>query len=164
MGPARRGVVLIAGNRIRAVGSSSSIAIPASAKILRAAGMTVMPGLIDMHVHLALIGSANDGKFVQGHLDRQEREILPAGTRQYLMNGVTTVRDVGAPIEIVKVRDRINRGELIGARLFVAGPLLQKRHSEAMMGWSWNVAGPEDARSKVRELAASGVDWIKIHD
>lgn len=162
--PIPEGVVLITGDRIRRVGSAAAIPIPHDAKIVRADGMTVMPGLIDMHVHLALIGSADDGKFVQPHLARMEHEILPAGARQFLMNGVTTVRDVGGPIEIVKVRDRINRGELAGARLFVSGPLLQKRHSEQMLGWGWEVNGPEEARLKVRELIASGVDWIKIHD
>jgi len=162
-GPIPDGVVLIAGNRFASVGHAGAVDIPKGAKIIHAGGMTVMPGLIDMHVHLALIGSA-DEQFVRAYLDREEREIMPASARQYLLNGVTTVRDVGAPIEIVKVRDRINRGELVGARLFVAGPLLESRPQEGLYGWSWNVAGPDDARDKVRKLVAAGVDWIKIHD
>jgi imidazolonepropionase-like amidohydrolase len=162
--PIADGVVLISGDRIASVGPAGGIAIPPGTKVVRADGMTVMPGLIDMHVHLAMIGSAEGGDFVRAHADREEREIMPAGARQYLMNGVTTVRDVGAPIEILKVRDRINHGELVGARLFVAGPLLQKHHSELMTGWSWEVANTEDARQKVRQLVAADVDWIKIHD
>ena len=89
--------------------------------------------------------------------------VVLAGAWQYLTNGVTTVRDGGAPIEILKVRDCINHGELVDARLFVAGPLLLKHHSELMTGWSWEVANAEDARQKVRQLAAADVDWIKIH-
>jgi len=161
--PIPDGVVLVAGDRIAAVGSAAALPVPHGTKIVRADGMTVMPGLIDMHVHLALIG-ANDDAFVKKYLPREEREIMPASARQFLMNGVTTVRDTGAPIEIVKVRDLINRGEIPGARLFVAGPLLDKRQSEALAGWSWYVANPEDARQKVRQLVAAGVDWIKIHD
>ncbi len=160
--PISDGVVLIAGDRIAAVGSAKALPVPPGVKIIHADGMTVMPGLIDMHVHLAMIGSFDNGQFVATHLDREEREVMPAGARQYLMNGVTTVRDVGAPLEIVKVRDRINRGELPGARLFVSGPLLEKRNS--LPGWSWVVANPQDAREKVRQLVAAGVDWIKIHD
>jgi imidazolonepropionase-like amidohydrolase len=162
--PIPDGVVLIAGKRIAAVGAAGAVQVPDGVKILRAGGMTVMPGLIDMHVHLGMIGSADNGKFVQPRMARQEGEILPAGARQYLMNGVTTVRDVGSPIEIVKVRERIARGEIPGARLFVSGPLLQKRPSDQMTGWGWHISGAEDARLKVRELVAAGVDWIKIHD
>src|SRR5436305_3452657 len=154
--PIADGVVLIAGKRIAAVGPAGAIRVPDGVKIVRADGMTVMPGLIDMHVHLCLIGSADNGLIVQPNIKRMEREILPAGARQYLMNGVTTVRDVGSPIEIVKVRDRIQRGEIPGARLFVSGPLLQRRPSNAMIGWGWHVTGVEDARLKVRELVASG--------
>jgi imidazolonepropionase-like amidohydrolase len=158
------GVVLIRGDRIAAVGPAGTISIPAEAKLIQAGGMTVMPGLIDMHVHLSVIGSAEGARFVHDSIDRQEREVMPAGARQYLMNGVTTVRDLGSPIDIVRVRDRIQRGEIPGARLFVAGPMLQKRGSQAMLDRSWIVASPADAREKVRRLAEAGVDWIKVHD
>jgi imidazolonepropionase-like amidohydrolase len=163
-GPIRDGVVLIAGKRFAAVGPAGVVKIPESAKVIQAGGMTVMPGLIDMHVHLACIGSSDGDAFVGHHLDREEGEVMPASARQHILNGQTTVRDLGAPLSIVKVRDRINRGELVGARLFVAGPLLQKRHDVSLLGWSWNVSGPDDARQKVRQLVAAGVDWIKIHD
>src|SRR5439155_1331873 len=123
--------------------------------------------------------------FVHDALDRQEREVMPASARQYLLNGVTTVRDLGSPLSIVRVRDRIRRGEIPGARLFVAGPMLHKlpstavehrcrgvlmqhgarlfvagpmlhKHpSTAMLDRSWDVSGPEDARKKVRELVAA---------
>lgn len=163
-GPIHDGVVLIAGDRIAAVGSAASLPVPAGVKIVHAGGSTVLPGLIDSHVHLCLIGHADEDHFVHEHLNREEREIMPAGARQYLLNGITTVRDVGSPLEIVKVRDRINRGELVGARLFVAGPLLQRNPNETLSGWSWNPTGVEDARDKVRQLIAAGVDWIKVHD
>ncbi|HWB86205.1 MAG TPA: amidohydrolase family protein [Bryobacteraceae bacterium] len=162
--PIPDGVVLIQGSRIAAVGAAGTIPIPPDAKIIQAGGMTVMPGLIDMHVHLSVIGSSEGTRFVHNYLDRQEQEIMPAGARQYLMNGVTTVRDLGSPLPIVNVRDRINRGELVGARLFVAGPMLQKRGSVDMLDRSWLVTGPEDAREKVRRLVAANVDWIKVHD
>ena len=158
------GIVLIGGNRIVAVGPAGVVHVPQGAKIIPAGGMTVMPGLIDMHVHLCLIGHADEEHFVRTYGAREEKEIMPAGARQCLMNGVTTVRDVGSPIEIVKVRDRINHGELVGARLFVAGPLLERHPADTLIGWSWNVNGPDDVREKVKQLVAAGVDWIKVHD
>ncbi|HWB83809.1 MAG TPA: amidohydrolase family protein [Bryobacteraceae bacterium] len=163
-GPITDGVVLIAGNRIAAVGHAGAVAIPKGVKVVQAGGMTVMPGLIDMHVHLCLIGHADEDHFVRIYADREEREIIPASARQYLMNGITTVRDTGGPIEIVKVRDRINRGELVGARMFVCGPLLQRHPNDTLKGWSWTVMGAEDGRQKVQQLVAAGVDWIKVHD
>jgi imidazolonepropionase-like amidohydrolase len=162
--PIANGVVLIAGDRIAEVGRKGTVPIPEGVKVIHAGGMTVLPGLIDMHVHLSIIGSAEGSRFVHDYLARQEREIMPAAAMQYLMNGVTTVRDLGSPLEIVRVRDRINRGELAGARLFVAGPMLQKRESAGMADRSWSVSDPEDAREKVRRLAAADVDWIKVHD
>ncbi len=162
--PIPNGVVLIAGDRIVAVGDAGAVPIPAGVKVINAGGMTVLPGLIDMHVHLGLIGHMDEDHFVQDHLGREEREIMPAGARQYLLNGVTTVRDVGSPLEIVKVRDRIARGKIPGARLFVAGPLLQRHHADRWNGWAWDVTGPEDGRQKVRALVEAGVDWIKVHD
>lgn len=162
--PIPDGVVIVSGGRIQAVGSEKAVTVPAGARIVHAGGMTVMPGLIDMHVHLGLIGHTDEEHFVRQHLARMEKEIIPAGARQYLMNGVTTVRDVGSPMDIVKVRDRIARGELAGARLFVSGLMLQRRMRDILLGWSQRVDGVEDARAKVRALAAAGVDWIKVHD
>jgi imidazolonepropionase-like amidohydrolase len=163
-GPIADGVVLIAGDRIAAVGHAGAVQIPKGVKVVQADGMTVMPGLIDMHVHLCLIGHADEDHFVRIYADREEREIMPASARQYLMNGITTVRDIGGPIEVIKVRDRINRGELVGARMFVAGPLLQRHPNDTLKGWSWTVTSAEDGREKVRQLVAAGVDWIKVHD
>lgn len=162
--PIADGVVLISGNRISAVGSAGTIAIPAGSKIVNAGGMTVMPGLIDMHVHLSMIGSTDADQLVINYHDREETEIMPAAARQFLLNGVTTVRDLGSPIEILRVRDRINRGEISGARLFVAGPYLHRRDTASVAGRAWHVVSVDDAREKVRQLAAAGVDWIKIHD
>ena len=123
-----------------------------------------MPGLIDMHVHLCLIGHADEEHFVRTYGDREEREIISAGASQDLMNAITTVRNVGSPIEIVKVRDRINRGELAGARLFIAAPLLQRCPNDSLKGWSWVLTDADDAQETVRQFVAAGVDWIKVHD
>src|SRR5215468_7993991 len=95
--PIADGVVLIAEGRIAKVGPAATVTVPPGAKIIRADGMTVMPGLIDMHVHLSVLGSMEGTRFVHDSLDRQEREVMPASARQYLMNGVTTVRDLGSP-------------------------------------------------------------------
>src|SRR5579863_4639756 len=74
-GPIPDGVVLIAGNRFAAVGHAGAVNIPEGAKVIQAGGMTVMPGLIDMHVHLCLIGHADEDHFVRNNLSREEDTI-----------------------------------------------------------------------------------------
>jgi imidazolonepropionase-like amidohydrolase len=87
---------------------------------------------------------------------------MPASAQQLLMAGVTTVRDLAAPLsQIVAVKKRIAAGEIPGPTLLVAGPALT-RGGSATAVQTWNVAGADDARAKTRQLIAAGVDWIKI--
>ncbi|PYP45346.1 MAG: Xaa-Pro dipeptidase, partial [Gemmatimonadetes bacterium] len=80
--------------------------------------------------------------------------------------GVTTARDLGAPLEdILAVKRRVARGEIPGPRLFVSGPFLQHApYSPYEARFRWGVTGPDDARAKVKQLAQAGVDVIKLID
>ena len=82
------------------------------------------------------------------------------------MSGVTTVRDLGAPLEeILHVKRRIERGEIPGPRLFVSGPFIQRKpYFEYETFVRWGVNGPADARAKVQKLIDAGVDVIKLID
>jgi len=81
------------------------------------------------------------------------------------MAGVTTARDLGAPLEdIVAVKNRINRGEIPGPRLFVSGPFLQKANTPLTAKFRWIVENPADARKKVQTIVAGGADVIKLID
>src|SRR5262245_54713628 len=94
---------------------------------------------------------------------RLRDENMPIAAKQLLMSGVTTVRDLGAPLdEILHVKKRIAAGEIPGPRLFVSGPFIQHRpYFEYEKFVRWGVEGAEDARAKVKKLVEAGADFIK---
>ncbi|MEO8358577.1 MAG: amidohydrolase family protein [Vicinamibacteria bacterium] len=164
--PIHDGVVLIAGDRIVAVGPRSEVAVPPGTPIISTEGMSVLPGLMDMHVHLMIVGHADYEHWDTTYMKRFKDEIMPAAAKQLLMAGVTTVRDLGAPLEdILDVKQRIEKGTILGPRLFVSGPFIQHApYFEYEKFVRWGVNGPEDARAKVQKLIDAGVDFIKLID
>jgi imidazolonepropionase-like amidohydrolase len=164
--PIRDGVVLIAGDRIVAVGPRSEVQVPQGTPTISTEGMSVMPGLMDMHVHLMIVGHADYEHWDLTYMKRFRDEIMPAAAKQLLMAGVTTVRDLGAPLEdILEVKRRIEKGTIPGPRLFVSGPFIQhKPYAEYEKFVRWGVDGPDDARAKVQKLIDAGVDFIKLID
>jgi imidazolonepropionase-like amidohydrolase len=164
--PIHDGVVLIAGDRIEAVGRRSEVAVPAGTPTVDTAGMSVLPGLMDMHVHLMILGHSDYEYWDKKYRARFRDEIMPIAAKQLLSAGVTTVRDLGAPLEdILTVKKRIEKGEIPGPRLFVSGPFIQHRpYFEYESFVRWGVDGPEDGRAKVQKLVDAGVDFIKLID
>lgn len=163
--PIPNSVIIIEGERIRAVGTMGEIAIPEGAEIISTEGMTVLPGLWDMHVHLMINGHADYDHWDKTYADRLASEIMPSSALQLLLAGVTTARDLGAPLaDSLNVRERIKSGEIPGPRLFVSGPFIQKAPYPGTEAFRWGVNGPRDARAKVRKLADAGVDVIKLID
>jgi len=109
--PLENAAVVIEGNTIRAVGPESKVAIPAGAQVIDTNGMTVMPGLMDMHVHLMILGHGDYDHWDRTYPSKFRDLIMPISAKQLLMAGVTTARDLGAPLEdIVAVKRRIERG------------------------------------------------------
>ena len=164
--PIENGVVLIAGERIVAVGRKTDIAVPTGVRVISTEGMSVLPGLADMHVHLMIVGHGDYEHWDTTYRSRFQKEIMPAAAKQLLLAGVTTARDLGARLEdIMAVKRRIARGEIPGPRLFVSGPFIQHApYSPYEAGFRWGVNGPDDARTKVKQLAQAGVDVIKLID
>ena len=163
--PIENAVVVIEGNSIRAVGTEGSTPIPAGARVIDTNGYTVMPGLMDMHVHLMILGHGDYDHWDATYPSKFRDVIMPISARQLLMAGVTTARDLGAPLEdIVAVKRRIERGEIPGPRMFVSGPFLQKSNTPLTARFRWVVSGPEDARRKVRTIVEGGADVIKLID
>jgi imidazolonepropionase-like amidohydrolase len=164
--PIPDGVVLIAGERIVAVGRRSEVVVPPGTTVIDTAGMSVLPGLMDMHVHLMILGHADYEHWDTTYMSRFRDEIMPIAAKQLLMSGVTTVRDLGAPLEdSLVVRSRIEKGEIPGPRLFVSGPFIQKRpYFDYEKTVRWGVEGAEEARAKVQKLVDAGVDFIKLID
>lgn len=163
--PLENAVVVIEGNRIRAVGPEGTVPVPAGARVVDTNGYTVMPGLMDMHVHLMILGHGDYDHWDRTYPSQFRDVIMPISAKQLLMAGVTTARDLGAPLEdIVAVKRRIERGEIPGPRMFVSGPFLQKSNTPLDAAFRWIVNGPEDARKKVRTIVQGGADVIKLID
>jgi len=164
--PIRDGVVLIAGDRIVAVGPRTEVTVPAGIPVIDTEGMSVLPGLMDMHVHLMILGHADYEHWDKTYMPRFRDLIMPIAAKQLLMSGITTARELGAPLEdILDVKRRIEKGEIPGPRLFVSGPFIQRApYADYEKTFRWGVSGPEDARAKVQKLVDAGVDVIKLID
>jgi len=163
--PIQNSVVLIDGDRITAVGQVGSLAVPAGAEVISTEGMSVLPGLWDMHVHTMIVGHADYDHWDKAYSSQFEPVIMPAAAKQLLMAGVTSARDLGGPLEAsVNVRNRINEGKLQGATLYVSGPFIQHEPYPNTEAYRWGVKGPDDGRAKVKKIADAGVDVVKLID
>ena len=163
--PIKNSVIIIDGEKITAVGTIDTLEIPEGAEIISTEGMSVLPGLWDMHVHTMLNGHTDYKYWDEVYPPVLGDIIMPSSAEQLLMAGVTSARDLGGPLkESIEVRDRINKGEIPGATLYVSGPFLQKKPYPGTEAFRWGIIGADDARSKVRKLAKAGVDCIKLID
>jgi imidazolonepropionase-like amidohydrolase len=163
--PVRNSVIIVEGEKIKQVGEVGKLQIPAGAEIISTEGMSVLPGLWDMHVHLMINGHSDYAYWDKKYPAVFGSVIMPASAHQLLMAGVTSARDLGAPLkESIEVRDRINKGEIPGATLYVSGPFIQHAPYPGTELFRWGVNGEKDAREKVNRLADAGVDCIKLID
>lgn len=121
-------------------------------------GLFVAPGLIDMHVHL--VPSRESGN----HMADDLLGICRARLRSALESGVTTLRDLGGPLEILlPLRRAQAEGTVAGSRLRIAGPAISVPHGHGVhSGHGVAIATPVDARNVVSSLAEISVDYIKI--
>lgn len=159
--PIHHAAILIEGDRIVAAGPASHVDIPADAEIVDTHGMTMLPGLIDLHVHLMILGH---GEYTEWFpiFTEQMLPIMQISAKQLLLAGVTTAVDLGAPLEILTIRDGIAAGEIPGPRLLVSGPWITRRPWEALPSYfQYAVDGPREAADRARELIEAGVDVIK---
>ena len=163
--PIRNSVIVIRGERIAAVGQVGSLAVPSGAEVISTEGMSVLPGLWDMHVHLMIVGHADYAHWDSTYPSIFASTIMPAAAKQLLLAGITSARDLGGPLEAsIQVRDRVNKGEIPGPTLYVSGPFIQHEPYPGTEAFRWGVSGAADARAKVRRLAEAGVDVIKLID
>lgn len=150
--PIRNSVIIIENERIKSIGQVGSLAIPAGAEVISTEGMSVLPGLWDMHVHLMLNGHSDYTHWDSTYIDVFESVIMPSSAHQLLMAGVTSARDLGAPLEAsINVRNRINKGEIPGPTIYVSGPFIQKAPYPNTEAFRWGVNGAADARAKVKK-------------
>jgi imidazolonepropionase-like amidohydrolase/ABC-type multidrug transport system permease subunit len=142
------------------------------AEVIEASGKTIMPGLIDVHVHIGAPGGIyGDPK------DFAAEPIAERGLAQYLYSGVTTVKSTGDTLDAsLALRKRVVDGGLLGAELVVSGPLFTTAGGHGTEYFSWlegpakaaameqfvrTPTSPDQAREQVRQLKGAGVDAIK---
>ncbi|GAB4120904.1 MAG: amidohydrolase family protein [Wenzhouxiangellaceae bacterium] len=163
--PLADSVILIEDDEIVAIGTVATLPVPEDYAQISTEGMDVLPGLWESHAHLMLVGHADYVHWQQTYADRYASEIMSAAAVQLLLAGVTSARDLGAPLAAsIEVRDRIAAGEIPGPRMFMSGPFIQHEVEDWQTGYRWAVNGPRDARDKINRLADAGVDFIKLID
>jgi imidazolonepropionase-like amidohydrolase len=167
--PLSASVVLIgADGRIVAVGPSQTVAVPDHVPTIQAAGMTMLPGLIDGHVHLtwdkSLYSAYSSRDFATRLRMRDpDRQLVRAGhyAQLALAAGVTTLRDCGADdFTVLALRDAINNGQFAGPRILACGRPVTTTAGHIYS--DWGVDSAAEIRKAVRSLAGRGVDFIKL--
>ncbi len=168
-------IVIIQDGKIRSVTTDASV-IPAGAQVLDLTPYCGLPGLIDMHTHMTMyVDETPSGPMHEPMLDQLiatppavEVFLARKGAMRTLEAGVTTVRDLGSDQYMdIAMRDLINRGEMIGPRMFVSGYGLSITSSPFKPGGNPPGGGvadgvPEVLKS-VRQQIAAGADVIKMY-
>ena len=149
--PVENATVVVTGNRITSVGLSSEAKVPAGARIVSGRGMSLLPGLADMHTHL---GGGWDGESAD-YLGYR----MTVGA--FLYNGVTTVFDTGDITSYVRqLRDEIRGGRLAGPRIYYVGQILDGP-KPFWPDLSSAVGSPEQAGHFVRQMKQADATMIK---
>jgi imidazolonepropionase-like amidohydrolase len=139
--------IFLADEQIAAIGASKSVFIPRRTKTLDGTGKFLVPGLVDMHVHLTGAGE-------------------PTGSRDFVLplllaNGITTVRDMGGDLaSLIRLRLEIEHGQLQAPRIFFAGPYLDG--NPPFFQPSLVVTNSAEAMEDVHSLISRGADFIKV--
>jgi imidazolonepropionase-like amidohydrolase len=166
--PLHHAAVIVRDNRIVWVGTAADAEIPAGATVIDTSSRVMMPGLIDLHAHLVILGHGNYGEWFpwmeKRGLDRTLAEVMTISARQLLMAGVTSAVDLGGPLgPSLAVRDQAADGRIPGPRLWMSGPWLARRVGVFPPEYQVEITSPAQAGKEVDRLAKAGVDIIKAH-
>ena len=167
--------IIVSTNKIKDIKKGYELPENDNSVIIDLKDSTVMPGFIDLHVHIE--SEYNPEKYLN-EFTAEESEIAFSSlkyAKRTLMAGFTTVRDLGGSGVNISLRNAINKGEVIGPRIFTAGKAIGTTggHADPTNGWKKSIAGDpgpqdgvingvDDARKAVRERYKNGADVIKI--
>ncbi len=169
--PVENGSVVVREGRIIAVGQSADVSVPAGAVMIDAAGKTIMPGLIDAHLHFLGIRSPNQVTWVidPPHV-RSMRAVMDAW--RVVDSGFTSVRDAGGMLGLY-LKQAISEGSIVGPRIMAAGKAISQTAGHAdwhFVPKEWGermmlgriADGVADVRLAAREQLREGADFLKI--
>src|SRR5712692_9369555 len=166
--PVHHAAILIEDDKIIEAGPASEVKIPADATVLDTSGRVMMPGLIEEHAHLSILGHGDYSRWYpwivqNGYMEK----VMEISAKQLLMAGVTTAVDLGGPLkEGLTVRDRIKKGEIPGPHMQVSGPWVTRNlgnYPPEMNIMQKLIDTPEEAAQATEELIEAGVDVIKAY-
>jgi imidazolonepropionase-like amidohydrolase len=167
--------IIVSGSTIKSVEDGFVNPTAADAKVLDFSKKTIMPGWIDMHVHVE--EETNPNHYLEAFTmnDADVAFVSQDIAKRTLMAGFTTVRDLGGSGVNVSLRNAINKGLVIGPRIFTAEKALASTggHADPTNGYRKDLMGDpgpkegvvnsvEDAEKAVRQRYKNGADWIKI--
>ena len=170
-GVIQNAVVVVDGERITKVGSGDA-AVPPQATVIDLRRFVAIPGLIDAHTHMSFYWDKTPGTRPWAQLGTLGAAVTvflaQENARKTLETGVTTVRDLGSwEYTDIAMRDLINRGAMVGPRMFVAGYGLHMSSSPYKPGVVQPDPGLADGVAEVQRAArlqiAAGADWIKVY-
>jgi imidazolonepropionase-like amidohydrolase len=156
--------IVIVDGKIAGISTSGSVDVPADALVMDGSGLTAMPGLIDMHVHI-------NGGWANGTLPEEEYqpqyddESVQRSLSGHLYAGVTTILDTGSerPEWTLEIRNQIRRGERLGPRAFVVGPVWTQQPS----GWGGDaptsVTDLESIPEQMKWYVDNDIEIIKLY-
>jgi Tol biopolymer transport system component/imidazolonepropionase-like amidohydrolase len=142
------GTIVVAGDTIRAVGTSDAVAIPDGARVIDARGKTIVPGYVDAHAHVANFGGG----------------VIPQANWAYYANlafGISTAHDPSATTEFVYSQaELVKSGQMVGPRMFSTGTILYGADGD----FKAVVDSLDDARSHLRRMKANGAFSVKSYN
>jgi imidazolonepropionase-like amidohydrolase len=164
-------IVIVEAGKIRTV-TTDAAAIPSGAEVIDLTRYTGLPGLIDVHTHMTMYTDETPGEPMRQQLPKTppavEVFLARKGAMRTVEAGVTTVRDLGSDQYMdIAMRDLINRGEMIGPRMFVCGYGLYITATPYRPEWAPAGGGTADGVPEVlravRQQIAAGADVIKMY-
>lgn len=175
--PVDGAALLVDGDRIVAVGRQADISAPDGAEVIDAPGATLIPGLIDAHVHLSYSGRP-DARLFRAELVDMNYALISLRAAKYardtLLSGFTAVRDMHAPGgTIIDLRDAVKAGYVVGPRIMACGMGLTVTGGHMDQGgfadhvsfrdFTSPCDGPDAFRKGVRTQMRRGADFIKVN-
>jgi imidazolonepropionase-like amidohydrolase len=164
--PIHHAAIVIEGDRIAWLGRAADAKIPKDAVVIDTSGRTMLPGLMDLHAHLMILGHGNYERWFPWIAKAGVERVMEVSAKQLLHAGITTAVDLSAPLkESLSVRDRIQRGEIPGPRMLMSGPWITQQLASypPELAFQAKAETPDAAYAEAERLARAGVDVIKAY-